>query len=730
MAFEIVRTIASLALYHTFNDVEIAGLLRSFSVSRLRTQMAGLGLCENDADDREVAKLYFSGRCRMISPNAYFDEAWYVGQYPDVAKALKTDGLISGFVHFVQIGIRKGYWPNEMLFTNAQAFPVPGVPKSIIDEADYLLRYPPAASFLRAFPVLTPTEHYNLCGRFLGYTLDTPQAASGNALSLKVAESEFDPVFYAARYLSAPADERYRANPFQHYIAFGMKAAYSPNSWFQEDWYRAFYKEVRDAIECGWLPSGFYHYILTGRIEGRLPRYDLASALEIKMPGVTNPTLIDRAEMLTQRLAGLKVLPKRATTRRMPQTIWVFLPTLNPDIMYGGYRAAIALICALHRDGKEVALVCVDEEPNPQYFLWSEKSSSVREIFAKLRILNLEQLSTAIIGRSDIFIAYSVWDLVICNQLAGLTDFAMPVLLAQEYEPIFYDNGAQRALCASCYDIPHYPIINSAFLESYMLNNRIGVFGRLPNCMVDRDYAVFEHKINALPVQDAAAMRARSHRVVAVYARPESHAARNLFEIVVIALQTLCKRGAFGPEWRFIGLGCLTKLPPLALGGGHELRLTQKMSEDDYAAIMSELDIGISLMYAPHPSVVPFEFATTGALVVTNTYENRSEQALTKICANIVPCEVSVAGVMNAIERAMSLVNGFDRRERQTLRPHSVSWDAIFSPDFIDSFLSAMEEKQVTAQGVPIEPLAKVPHTATIITAPRRRPRVAAPLTV
>ncbi len=723
MASEGVRTIASIALYHSFNEQEISGLLRAFSVARLRTQMAGLGLCENNADDREVARLYFSGRCRMISPNPYFDEAWYVAQYADVAKALKTDGLISGFIHFVQIGLRKGYWPNQMLFTNALACAVPGVPKAIIDEADYLRRYPAAAGFLSAFPVLTPTEHYNICGRFLGYTLDTPQTAAGNALSLKVAESEFDPVFYASRYLSTAADERYRANPFQHYVTFGMKAAYSPNSWFHEDWYRAFYKEVRNAIESGWLPSGFYHYILTGRIEGRLPRYDMASALEVRMPGVTNPALIGRAEMLSQRLAGLKILPRRSTAKHSARTIWVFIPTLNPDIMYGGYRAAIALICALHRDGKEVALVCVDEDPNLHYFLWSEKSSYVRATFQAIRILSLEQISAATIGRSDVFIAYSVWDLVMCQQLTELTDTPQPILLAQEYEPIFYDNGAQRALCESCYKIPHYPIINSRFLMTYFMNNRIGVFRSPAHATVERDYLVFEHKINTLPVQSAASMRARNHRIMAVYARPESHASRNLFEVVVIALQTLCRNGAFGPEWRFIGLGCLSKLPPIALGGGHELKLTQKMSEDDYTSIMSELDIGISLMYAPHPSVVPFEFATTGALVVTNTYENRSAEALGNICANIVPCDVSVVGVVEAIERAMSLVNGYERRVRQILHPESVSWDAIFSPHVVDTILLAVDGKYRAEEGGEAGMVAKVVHHAAMIDVPKRRQR-------
>jgi hypothetical protein len=309
---DLVHTIARIALFNIMDEREVTDLLRCFSLGRLRAQIVGLGLCESDVDDRELARLYFSGRCRMISPNEFFDEVWYVEHYPDVAGALRAQGLISGFIHFIKHGMRLGLWPNKVLFSQAQACAVPGVPKTAIDEADYLSRYPAAAAFIAAFPMLGALEHYNLYGRFLGFFPDTKPARPAEALSLRVAEAEFDPAFYVARYLTDPEDRAYHQNPFEHYVKFGMRAAYSPNSWFDEQWYRAFYKEVREGIENGWLPSGFYHYILTGRIEGRLPKHDLTAALELRMPGVTDPALMGRTEMLKKRLAGLRSLPLRS----------------------------------------------------------------------------------------------------------------------------------------------------------------------------------------------------------------------------------------------------------------------------------------------------------------------------------------------------------------------------------------------------------------------------------
>jgi hypothetical protein len=600
LASEIVFTIARIALFHSFEEHEIANLLQAFNLERVRGQLVALGMCEADAGEGEVARLYFSGRCRAVSPNAFFDEAWYCQHYTEVATALKSGGLVSGFVHFMKDGIAGGLWPNEVLYAAARTCIVALPPKDEIEEALYLERNPNVAAFLAAFPCVTPTQHYNLYGRFLGYSVDLPQAVGGEAFSMRVAEAEFDPDFYVRTYLAGAEHARFRERPFDHYVTAGMKAGNSPNSWFDEGFYRAFYKEVREAIAHGWLPSGFYHYLLTGRIEGRLPKHDLAATLESRMPGVTSPVLLARADMLRGRLNGLKTLPRRAAGDA-PRTIWLLLPTLNPDIMYGGYRSAIQMVCALHRDGHRVAIVCVDEEPNAPYFLWSETSARVREVFGAIDILNAEKFAEARIGRSDLFIAYTVWDLRSAATLAALTDQPKPLLLAQEYEPIFYDNGAQRALCEACYAIPHYPIINTAFLLSYFQNERIGIFAG-GETAPRRDYLVFEHKINVLPQQSAAAMKARKNRVLAVYARPEGHAARNLFEIVLLALRELCGRGAFGPEWSFTGLGALTKMPPISLGGGHELRMAQKMSEDEYRRTMGEMDIGISLMYAPHPT--------------------------------------------------------------------------------------------------------------------------------
>jgi hypothetical protein len=268
-------------------------------------------------------------------------------------------------------------------------------------------------------------------------------------------------------------------------------------------------------------------------------------------------------------------------------------------------------------------------------------------------------------------------------------------LFAQEYEPIFYDNGGMRVIAEETYKIPHYPIINSMFLAKYFASHQIGVFGAKQNPVQFRDYAMFEHRINRLPAQTAPSMRQRKVRTLLAYARPEGHAARNLFEILVLGLRGACEEKLFDKDWRFIGIGTLGEHDPVPLGDGHEMILRPKQSEEDYCNSIPEIDIGISLMYAPHPGVMPLEFATTGAIVITNTFENRSDTDLTALSKNIIPCEPSVEGLRNALRLALSKVTEFEERSANIYQPPHSEWDEIFTPDWLQNVFGLPEVAQI-----------------------------------
>ncbi|MCB8873610.1 rhamnosyltransferase WsaF family glycosyltransferase [Acidisoma silvae] len=703
-----VTQIAMIALGHILDAQHIEAVAQSMDLSRLRAQMIALGVCDAQVSDMDVAKLYFSKRCSALSPNAFFDESWYLATYPDVELAVEAQGLVSGFVHFIRHGLDSGRWPNPVLAAQGTASIQQDheTPVSILDDDTYLRINPAAAAFLAAFPCLTPLAHYNAYGRRLGYQIESRPPQQGLDDEMGVVRAAFDGEFYRRTYLvDVECDD-----PLAHYLNFGAALGYSPNKWFDERWYRAFYLDIQAACSEGWLPSGFFHYLYTGRSEGRLPRFNLTQALEARMPGVTSPTLLSKAEELENRLNPNHGVPQFDATAQGPATVWIVLPTLNPDIMFGGYRTVLWLVVALVKAKFKVKIVCVQDEPNLQYFLLREGSAAVRAAFSTVSVMRLTEIATSSYSAFDLFMAYSAWDLPLCARLAANTKHPLPFFLTQEYEPVFHDNGSHRALLEAIYRIPHYAIINSAMLCKYFMARGLGVFSNNDKNSVRSKYVVFEHRIMQLPRQSVAAMSSRSTRLLVIYARPEAHAARNVFEIAVLALRRLCKENFFGPEWRFEGVGALSKLPPVRLGEGHEIILREKQSETDYASMCGSMDIGLSLMYAPHPSVMPFEFATTGSLVVTNTYENRSASELVSICANIVPCELSIESVSEAIRTAAGRVSDFRGRVRNSLVPNAGGWEEIFNSKFVEStFGKALPTDTATHEEVSVIPKTRRP---------------------
>ncbi len=669
--------------------------LRCAEVVRLRTTANALGFAADNLGPDRLFDLYLEQpSLNAVSPNALFDEQWYRQENPDVVAAIEDGRFHSGFLHFIQAGLLAGRWPSESLKIFAgRGLANSPPPVSSIAGAAYLSANPEARSFLKRFPIIEPLAHYNSYGRFLGLTL--PPSTSGDCLTAASASyfdlmaHEFDAGWYRAQYLSGDVADRFQQDPFSHYLIRGIPSGYSPNAAFDEAFYRVFYPDVREAIASGDIPCGFYHYAVAGKAEARLPCYERKHALEARIPGVTKPTLLERIDGVRARMQERRI----TVDASRPAAIWVLLPTVNPDITFGGYRSVFELMRRLHDRGHRVTILCTEDgQADKSYFLWRETSTDLRRVIQGISVVGLAAGRNLIVGPDDTVIAYSLWDLFAADQIRRNAPATRVILLAQEFEPIFYDHCTARAQLVEAYRIPHYPLINSGFLQRYFEQQRIGVFAQIPPPQHGPDYLTFEHKINRLLEQTAEQMTSRTERILIAYARPEAHAARNMFETLILALQQVHSEGLFGPEWTFIGLGALTDIEAVPLGGAHKLMMRPKMEEEEYTRYISMMDIGVSLMYAPHPSVMPFEFATTGALVVTNTYENRSAADLAAISHNIIAGPPTVAGIAQALREAIERVPEVESRVRNVYRPRAANWNEIFTDDMLDVVFTAPGE--------------------------------------
>jgi hypothetical protein len=708
--------------------MQISRFHSSFDARHFRM---GVGAAETLDRDTLIQQYVTDPAYRRLSPNPCFSEEFYLATYPDVRDAVERGAVLSGFLHFVQQGIGEGRIPNPtMELQIARDAQPPADAEDDFDEVFYRATYPSAVAFVEAFPFLDLREFYLTYGwrmhhcsnresyekSFLGACIHlglAPDVNPPHRLAM-ILRAHFDEGFYAERY----ASELEGLGAFEHYLTRGMARGNAANRWFDENFYLAFYPDVRRDVESGRLASGFEHYLHAGHKEGRLPRYDLARAAEHAMPGISTPKGVYQVDYLEKRIEP----PPFVITDRSEPILWFLLPTLNPDIFFGGYTAVLALIEAFLSAGHRIGLLLCDAPLGTfEYFAYHNPDSAIVRRRSEIEIRAADEGDPLPIGRNDVFFAYSAWQAYWAHAFTKVTRNERFVFFIQEYEPIFHHHDAQHFLVASAYDLPHFALINSAELQEYLRVHEIGVFA---SAATSHHHAVFTHAHHVPRTVGATELRARTSRHLALYARPEHHASRNLFEIAVLALRRCVKEGLFDDRWRFTGIGSLSSVRPVPLGGRHVLSLVPKVDKAQYEEFLRSVDLGLSLMYAPHPSLVPYEMASAGAIVLTNTFENRSAQSIEARDPRLIAVPPRLDAIVDGLARAIARVEDVTLRTTPTdAMPRS--WAQIFHPGLLERVLADVSGVSTTLTQIEVAPSAPAVHGEDL-----ERPRTPAHLVV
>jgi hypothetical protein len=143
-----------------------------------------------------------------------------------------------------------------------------------------------------------------------------------------------------------------------------------------------------------------------------------------------------------------------------------------------------------------------------------------------------------------------------------------------------------------------------------------------------------------------------------------------------MALDRALAAGRF-EGWEFAGVGTVElrggalRLP----SSGAQLRLLPRGPQDDYARLLRSFDVGLSLMYTPHPGLVAIEMAAAGMAAVTNTFEGKDAAALGRISSNLIAGEPTVEGVAAALALAEERAGELEQRARGSHVAWPISWD-------------------------------------------------------
>jgi len=414
--------------------------------------------------------------------------------------------------------------------------------------------------------------------------------------------------------------------------------------------------------------------------------------LERKYPGITQPVALWNVNALQKKLAR----PQFQVSRKSPGVVNVLLPTLDPLLMFGGYISCLHFIRRLQESGNCVRILLCEAREFDRFAVL-KKLSRAPDLQATVERCDIQILSSegekkqeTYISPSDCFVSYSAWCSHKAHHLAQAVGRRF-MFFVQEFEPIFHPFDSTYALAASAYDLPHTALFNTDILKEYFKTNGIGVFARYNDDELAGSYAVYKHALTPVSVPELAELQARRKRRLLFYARPEDHARRNLFEIGVMGLQIAVATGVFEGEWEFVGIGSLGYEGHLSLGHGRHLDCRSTLPQSDYAGALRGFDVGLSLMLAPHPSILPFEMASAGQIVVTNVFHNRSANLLRGISGNIEPCSPTPLSVSDALRAAVDRSRDGRARIAGTVFPWPRDWDSAFNDRIMAKALAMLQ---------------------------------------
>ena len=370
-----------------------------------------------------------------------------------------------------------------------------------------------------------------------------------------------------------------------------------------------------------------------------------------------------------------------------PARLNVLIPTVDLRHFFGGYIAKFNLALRLAQRGHRVRIVTVDPlEPLSRDWKRSVESfAGLDGLFDRVEIAfgRGAQLEAS---PSDSFVATTWWTAHIAGSALESLGGERFAYLIQEYEPFTFPMGSYAALASDSYRKPHFAIFSSEMLRGYFRSHRIGVYeGSV--AQGDSNSIAFENAITAVEPPSAQELMARKSRRLLFYARPEDHAARNMFEVGMLALSRAIADGALASDWELHGVGTVERAQRLPLSGSRELNLLPRTAQSSYGELLREHDVGLALMYTPHPSLVPLEMAAAGMVTVTNTFENKTATSLTAISPNLIPAEPTIDEIALALGRAVARAE----RAEDRVQGSEVRWSRDWQRSFSEEMLAELE---------------------------------------
>jgi hypothetical protein len=298
--------------------------------------------------------------------------------------------------------------------------------------------------------------------------------------------------------------------------------------------------------------------------------------------------------------------------------VTVLVPTLNPTEVFAGIATALDIGLGLARRGFEVRFVATDlpisSPGSSRSFILNRlgTQAGAQAAAGRLHLHCGVQSTTLPAHRDDIFLATAWWSAHVAEKLVrrhGMTQERF-LYLIQDYEPRFYAWGPEYADAVASYGFDFEPVFNTTLLRDFFAEEGYG--------FATADALAFHPAIDiARYARGARPGRGDVPRRLALYGRPD--VPRNMYATAVEALARFVAEAGLGPrDIELVSVG--QRHGDVTLPGGLTLKSLGKLPWEDYPDYLRGVDLGLSLMYSPHPSHPPLEMAAAGVRVVTNRF--------------------------------------------------------------------------------------------------------------
>ena len=251
------------------------------------------------------------------------------------------------------------------------------------------------------------------------------------------------------------------------------------------------------------------------------------------------------------------------------------------------------------------------------------------------------------IVKDDLFITTSWWTTAATLQSVPSDNV---IYLLQEDERMFYPFGDDRLRCETILrnrDIRF--LINTKLLFDYLVHDGFD--------NIAAQGMWFEPAFPAQVFHPRTDDRGGKRKFF-FYARPNN--LRNLFYLGIEVIEQAIAQQVLDLEhWEIFLVG--KDIPAVTFSGGYAPIKCENLSWSEYAQLVGTVDLGLSLMYTPHPSYPPLDLVASGAVVVTNRFANKRD--LSGYSANLICADLDRDALVDALRQAVAIA--MDSRVRE-----------------------------------------------------------------